>query len=54
MILLDGFIYFYKGILEIVEGDFEWGIGFIVFCVCFLNLDGLLKYGVIGKVCMMI
>ena len=53
LILADGTVYQYKGVIETVEGDFERGTGSIAFRVRFPNPEGLLKHGVTGKIRLM-
>lgn len=52
LILSDGEVYPYKGVLETMEADFEQGTGSIAFRVRFPNPDGLLKHGASGNVMM--
>ncbi|HLT06890.1 MAG TPA: efflux RND transporter periplasmic adaptor subunit [Cyclobacteriaceae bacterium] len=52
LILSDGTVYPYKGILETMEADFEQGTGSIAFRVRFPNPDGLLKHGASGNIMM--
>jgi len=50
LVLSDGQVYPYKGVLETTEGDIESGTGSIGFRVRFPNPDQLLKHGASGKV----
>jgi membrane fusion protein (multidrug efflux system) len=50
LVLSDGSVYEYPGIVEAMEGDFERGTGSIAFRVRFPNPNGLLKHGATGKI----
>jgi len=50
LILPDGSLYKYKGMLEVAGSNFERGTGSIAFRARFINPDGLLKHGISGKI----